>query len=93
MRMTNLFNLLSDMLQFVPQIGNLDDTLSITIPLAAIVGLSVAKEGYMDIKRWLADKKANSRKYLKYVTSKLDETQEVESQHIRVGDILEIQDD
>lgn len=52
----------------IPSIGTLNDTMGVILPLSVIVGFSVLKEGYMDVKRWLADRKANSRKYRKLIS-------------------------
>ena len=90
--MTNLFYLITSILQFFPSIS-VDTPLDTLIPLAFVVILGMIRELVADLKRWKQDNITNSRLYNKITSANvLKEMSQIKSKDIRVGDILEIHD-
>ena len=64
------------------------------IPLAFVILLGMLKEGLADIRRWREDRITNARLYTILENSQdLSQKKKVRSDELRVGDLLEIQDD
>ncbi|KAL0211785.1 hypothetical protein RCL1_005411 [Eukaryota sp. TZLM3-RCL] len=80
----NLFFLLVAVSQFFPplKVGFLFTYVS---PLALVLGVTLIKEGYDDIKRYKRDKQENSELYIRLTPSGREE---VTSSSLRVGDVI-----
>jgi hypothetical protein len=90
---TNDFYLVNAIFQSIPSIGT-NSPLATIIPLAFVVGLGMVRELVVDLKRWREDKKTNRRKYTRVANGQgMKNLEEIRSDQIRVGDIIELYDD
>ena len=88
-RYANIYFLASALLQCIPLISPLMPFSAIA-PLMFVIGLSMAREGYEDFKRYRNDKKSNSSKCIRLDDKGNEE--EVEWKDIRVANLLKIKE-
>jgi phospholipid-transporting ATPase len=94
LNLTNVFYLANVILQFQPSIST-NSPLASLIPLSFVVFIGMLREFLADMKRWSEDRKTNRVTY-KRLASKDDLVNglhDVRSDQIRVGDILQFDDD
>ena len=88
-RVVNCFYLFNAVLQSIPSVST-NDPLFTIIPLAVIVALGIIKELIVEISRWRADRKINS-KLCKRLTGQ-GTIEDTTWSRVEVGDILQIFD-
>lgn len=87
-KVTNDFYLINGIFQSIPSIST-NSPLASFVPMAFIVLLGMLKELLADLKRWQDDKRTNQRAYTRVGP---EGPVQIQSQDIRVGDILELHD-
>jgi phospholipid-translocating ATPase len=84
----NVYFLAVAVSQFVPAL-RVGFIYSYFAPLAFVVALSMGKEAFDDIKRWVQDRKINAEMYERVLED--GTTEEIRSKDIRVGMLLQLQ--
>ncbi len=91
-RVATDYRLANGILQSFPSIST-NNPLASFIPLAVVVGIGMIRELITDVKRWQEDRLTNARTYRRlYSKTNVKETQEIKSEDLRPGDIIEIHD-
>jgi P-type E1-E2 ATPase len=62
-------------------------------PLLFTIGSGMLREMLSDFKRWRSDRRNNNVKYKRVSNSNFEQIEEVSSDKLRVGDIIELTDD
>jgi phospholipid-translocating ATPase len=92
-KLANFYFLTVSILQMIPGLST-TGTYTTIVPLLIFVGISMAKEGYDDVRRWRLDKEENNRDILvwdrEWHSSNQDKTQwkSVKWHDVKVGDVL-----
>ena len=92
-KLANFYFLMVSILQMIPGLST-TGTYTTIVPLLIFVGISMAKEGYDDIRRWRLDKEENNRDTLvldrEWHSSSQDKTRwkSVKWHDVKVGDVL-----
>jgi phospholipid-translocating ATPase len=92
-KLANFYFLTVSILQMIPGLST-TGTYTTIVPLLIFVSISMAKEGYDDIRRWRLDKEENNRDTLvldrEWHSSNQDETRwkSVKWHDVKVGDVL-----
>lgn len=92
-KLANFYFLSVSILQMIPGLST-TGTYTTIVPLLIFVGISMAKEGYDDIRRWRLDKEENNRDTLvldrEWHSSNQDKTRwrSVKWHDVKVGDVL-----
>jgi phospholipid-translocating ATPase len=92
-KLANFYFLIVSILQMIPGLST-TGTYTTIIPLLIFVGISMAKEGYDDIRRWRLDREENNRDALildrEWHSNRQDETQwkSTKWHDVKVGDVL-----
>ncbi|KAH6876262.1 hypothetical protein BKA58DRAFT_138213 [Alternaria rosae] len=92
-KLANFYFLVISILQMIPGLSTTGQFTTI-VPLLFFVTLSIAKEGYDDLRRWRLDKAENMREAKVLRTSPGSETLQWETikwQDINVGDIIKLE--
>lgn len=97
-KLANFYFLTVSTLQMIPGLST-TGTYTTIVPLLIFVGISMAKEGYDDIRRWRLDKEENNRDTLildrEWFSNSLDKTQwkSTKWHDVKVGDVVLLQRD
>lgn len=92
-KLANFYFLTVSILQMIPGLST-TGTYTTIVPLLIFVGISMAKEGYDDVRRWRLDKEENNRKTLildrEWHSNHQDETKwkHTKWHDVKVGDVL-----
>jgi len=92
-KLANFYFLTISILQMIPGLST-TGTYTTIVPLLIFVGISMAKEGYDDIRRWRLDKEENNRDTLvmdrEWHSNSQDKTRwkSVKWHDVKVGDVL-----
>lgn len=92
-KLANFYFLTVSIMQMIPGLST-TGTYTTIVPLLIFVGISMAKEGYDDIRRWRLDKEENNRDTLvldrEWHSSNQDKTRwkSVKWHDVKVGDVL-----
>jgi P-type E1-E2 ATPase len=89
---TNDLYVVNTIFQSIPKISN-NSPLASLVPLAFVVLLGMLRELLADLKRWREDRRTNARKYVRVNRANLTDKSTVRSDELRVGDIIELNDD
>jgi phospholipid-translocating ATPase len=95
-KLANFYFLTVSILQMIPGLST-TGTYTTIVPLMIFVGISMAKEGYDDIRRWRLDKEENNRDTLildrERRSGNLDKTlwKSAKWHDVNVGDVLHLQ--
>jgi phospholipid-translocating ATPase len=95
-KLANFYFLTVSILQMIPGLST-TGTYTTIVPLLIFVGISMAKEGYDDIRRWRLDKEENNRDTLildrEWHCNSLDKTRwkSTKWHDVKVGDVLRLQ--
>jgi len=95
-KLANFYFLTVSILQMIPGLST-TGTYTTIVPLMIFVGISMAKEGYDDIRRWRLDKEENNRDTLildrEWRSGNLDKTRwkSTKWHDVNVGDVLLLQ--
>jgi phospholipid-translocating ATPase len=95
-KLANFYFLTVSILQMIPGLST-TGTYTTIVPLLIFVGISMAKEGYDDIRRWRLDKEENNRDTLvldhEWHSNSQDKTQwkSTKWRDVKVGDVLLLQ--
>jgi phospholipid-translocating ATPase len=95
-KLANFYFLAVSILQMIPGLST-TGTYTTIIPLLVFVGISMAKEGYDDIRRWRLDKEENNRVTLvldrEWHSNSQGKTQWISTKwhDVKVGDVLLLQ--
>ena len=96
-KLANFYFLSVSILQMIPGLST-TGTYTTIVPLLIFVGISMAKEGYDDIRRYRLDKEENNRETLvldrqQHYGGEKDNWQATKWQDVKVGDVLLLQRD
>ena len=92
-KLANFYFLTVSILQMIPGLST-TGTYTTIVPLLIFVSISMAKEGYDDVRRWRLDKEENNRDTLvldrEWHSSHQDNTQwkSIKWHDVKVGDVL-----
>ena len=92
--MTNVFYLANVILQFQPSIST-NSPIASLIPLSFVIFIGMLREFLADLKRWGEDRKTNRVLFKRLATKDdlVNGLHHVRSDQIKVGDILQFEDD
>ena len=86
--LVNVFILVNGTLDFFPQVST-NSPLWTYLPLMFVLVMAMAKEGWIDYRRYQSDKEANNKKTLVLNRASMD-FEEVFWKDVKVGDIIKV---